>query len=175
MTVERRAATELRAAGGRKLAGYAAVFNTPAQIGSFREIVRPGAFTATLASRQDVRALVDHDPTKLLGRVSAGTLKLDQDSRGLAFEIEMPDTQLGNDVLTLAKRGDVNSMSFGFMTPAGGDAWPAPDRRELMRVDLHEISVLHVLPAYSATSVQARARELHAEAQCRRLYVLGLI
>lgn len=175
MGLERRAATELRAAGGRKLAGYAAVFNSPAKLGGFTEIIRPGAFTSSLRAGSDIRALVDHDPTKLLGRTSSGTLRLSEDGRGLAFEIEVPDTQLGNDILTLAKRGDVNSMSFGFITPPQGDSWPSADRRELRAVDLQEISVLHLLPAYSDTVVQARSRELREAATARRLYVLGLI
>ena len=98
---ERRAALEVRAAG-RRLEGYAAVFDSEAPIGAFRESIRPGAFRAALATGKDVLALVDHDPARLLGRTGSGTLRLSEDSRGLAFELDVPDTQLGRDILALA-------------------------------------------------------------------------
>lgn len=106
---------ELRAKG-RRLEGYAATFNTPTVIGeSFTEVIAPGAFAATLTANPDILALVDHDLTRLLGRTGASTLRLTEDSRGLAFEIDLPATQLGNDILALAERGDLGGMSFGFM------------------------------------------------------------
>jgi phage head maturation protease len=57
----------------RTLAGYAAVFNSEADIGGyFREVIAPGAFADTL-KEADVRALVDHDSGRLIGRKSNGT------------------------------------------------------------------------------------------------------
>ena len=153
--LELRAGSELRAAG-RKLTGYAATFGTPAAIGGFTESIRAGAFTASLAVGNDVLALMDHDPTRLLARTGSGTLRLSEDSRGLAFELDVPDTQLGRDVLTLAERRDLGGMSFGFRVK--DEAWPARDRRELRAVELVEISVVQAFPAYSQTSVAARAR-----------------
>jgi HK97 family phage prohead protease len=154
--MERRAATELRAAG-RKLEGYAAVFDAPARIGGFTEIIKPGAFRASLEARGDVLALVDHDPSRLLARTGSGTLRLAEDSRGLRFELDVPDTQLGRDVLALAERRDLGGMSFSFR--AKEERWPAADRRELRAVLLLEVSVVQAFPAYSATSVQARSRQ----------------
>jgi HK97 family phage prohead protease len=155
--MERRAASELRAAG-RKLEGYAAVFDSPARIGGFTEIVKPGAFRATLEARSDVLALVDHDPSRLLARTGSGTLRLAEDSRGLAFEIDVPDTQLGRDLLALAERRDLGGMSFSFRVKK--DAWPAADRRELRAVELIEVSVVQAFPAYAATNVQARQKAM---------------
>lgn len=152
--MERRAATELRAAG-RKLQGYAATFDTPARIGGFTETIKPGAFRATLEARADVLALVDHDPSRLLARTSSGTLRLSEDTRGLAFEIDVPETQLGRDILALAERRDLGGMSFAFRPKK--QFWPAADRRELRAVDLIEVSIVQAFPAYSATSVQARS------------------
>lgn len=152
---------ELRAAG-RKLEGYAAVFNEPAKIGNrFTEVVLSGAFTRTLATGSDVLALVDHDPTRLLGRTSSGTLRLAEDTRGLHFEIDTPDTQLGRDILTLAERRDLGGMSFAFR--ATSEAWPARDRRELRAVELIEVSVTQAFPAYAGTTVAARASAIGAE------------
>ena len=93
-SIEYRFAAEWRVAG-RRLAGHAAVFSTPADIGGrFRETIMPGAFRATLAARSDVVALVDHDATRLLARTASGTLRLSEDARGLAFELDVPATQL---------------------------------------------------------------------------------
>jgi HK97 family phage prohead protease len=154
--IERRAAVELRAAG-RRLVGHAAVFDATAEIGGFREVIRRGAFKRSLAAAGDILALVDHDPANLLGRTRAGTLRLSEDERGLAFEIDMPDTTLGRDVLALAERRDLGGASFGFLVPAGGERWQGRTR-ELLEIDLREVSVVHAWPAYQATDVAARAR-----------------
>lgn len=170
--LERRTATELRVVG-RTLQGYAAVFNVPATIGGFTETILPGAFRASLAAGADVLALVDHDPTRLLARTAAETLRLTEDARGLAFVLDVPDTTTGRDVLALAQRGDLGGCSFGFR--ATDEAWPARDCRELHAVDLVEISVVQAWPAYSQTSVQARGRGLMGAAAAVRARVLAML
>lgn len=152
--MEQRHAAEVRVAQGRKLTGYAARFNAEARIGHFNEVIRPGAFAASLKGR-DVLALVDHDPTRLLARTRTGTLELREDAEGLAFTIQLPDTQAGRDVLALAERGDLGGMSFGFTVDKDGERWDG-NKRELRAVTLHEISVVSAWPAYDGTSVQAR-------------------
>lgn len=155
-TTERRAfAAEVRAAG-RRLEGYVATFDTAAQIGSFTESIRAGAFRDTLADGHDVIGLVDHDPSRVLARTKSGTLRLVEDTRGLAFDLDMPDTQAGRDVLELAKRGDVGGMSFGFSVSKDGEAWDGT-KRELRAVDLYEVSVVLAWPAYSNTTVNVRS------------------
>lgn len=163
MAIERRVATELRAAGDAKsprLAGYAAVFNSPSQdLGGFTETVMPGAFKRSLASDRDPLALVQHMPQLVLGRRSAGTLRLTEDARGLAFEIDMPPTQAAADLLVSVQRGDIRGASFAFSVPAGGDNWQERGGyviRELREVNLHEITVT-ANPAYLDTSVAMRA------------------
>ncbi|MGA7454558.1 MAG: HK97 family phage prohead protease [Rhodoplanes sp.] len=157
MTTERRAATELRVAG-RKLVGHAAVFGARADIlGMFTEEVAPGAFTRSLAANADVVGLVDHDPSMLLARTRSGTLRLAEDARGLSFELDLPDTQLGRDTLALAERGDIGGASFGFRVPKGRDSWHR-DHRTLRDVDLVDISIVNSFPAYPQTTVQARMR-----------------
>lgn len=159
--IERRAAIELRAAGGRKLVGYAAVFNSPSQdLGGFTEIVKPGAFARSLASNtSDPLALVQHVPHLVLARKGAGTLDLREDQRGLAFEIDLPETTAARDLLVSVQRGDIAGCSFGFTVPKGGDRWEVRgDKvvRELVDVDLIEITITPV-PAYADTSVAVRA------------------
>lgn len=153
--MERRAAMELRAASNRRLEGRVATFGSPAKIGSFTETIRSGAFSRSLATGRDVLALVDHDPARLLARTGSGTLRLTEDARGLAFELDVPATQLGNDILALAERRDLGGMSFGFRVQ--DEVWPARDRREIRAVDLVEISVVTAFPAYGETTIVARS------------------
>ncbi len=154
-TVEKRGATLEVRARGRRLEGYAALFGSEARIGAIVETIRPGAFTATLAGNADVLALVDHDPARVLARTRSGTLRLSQDARGLAFDLDVPDTSAGRDVLALAERGDLRGMSFGFR--ARDEYWTG-ERRELRSVDLVEVSVVSAFPAYDGTTVAARSR-----------------
>jgi HK97 family phage prohead protease len=163
MAIERRVAVELRAGGDKaspRLVGHAAVYNSPSQdLGGFIEIVRAGAFTRTLKSDRDPLALVQHMPQLVLGRRSAGTLRLHEDTKGLAFEIDMPPTQAAADLLVSVERGDVRGASFAFSTPKGGDKWELRGDqivRELVDVDLHEITVT-AQPAYLDTDVARRA------------------
>lgn len=163
---ERRFAGELRAAG-RKLTGYAATFGTEAKIGGFTEIIAPGAFAASLRAGGDILALADHNPRAVLARTRSGTLRLAEDSRGLSFEIDLPDTTIGRDVLALAERGDLGGMSFGFSVPKGGESWRGT-RRELRMVELKEISVVSAWPAYDNTEVHARSQPIRSVVELRR-------
>lgn len=155
--IERRQAAELRASG-RKLVGYVAKFGSETRVGSFRETIARGAFTASLASGADILALADHDPAAVLGRTRSGTLTLREDADGLAFELTLPDTQKGRDLAALAERGDLGGMSFGFRVHDGGDTWNG-DLRELRNVELREISVVQSWPAYGETEVSVRSRQ----------------
>lgn len=170
--LEKRACpVELRARG-RRLEGYAATFDNAARIGSFTETIRAGAFGASLKAKGDILALVDHDPGRVLARTRSGTLRLSEDSRGLAFDLDLPDTTAGRDVLALAERGDLGGMSFGFT--ATDDVWTV-ERRELRAVDLHEISVVLSWPAYDGTQIAARARSggMRLDHARRALQIMG--
>lgn len=167
--MERRAVVEIRAAG-RRLEGYAATFGAEARLGSFVETIAPGAFRSALAG--DVLALLDHDPGKVLGRTKSGTLRLTEDARGLAFVLDLPDTQAGRDVLAQAERGDLGGMSFGFLVPAGGDTWQG-DRRTLRTVNLKEISIVQAWPAYPDTELAVRSRPHNDAARRRRSIILA--
>lgn len=166
MVMERRALTsplEVRAdSGARTIAGYAAVFNSPTDIGGeWREVVAPGAFNASMSG--DVRALVDHDSGRVIGRTTAGTLRMKEDEHGLAVEIDLPDTTDGNDLATLIKRGDISGMSFGFVvTSQEWDETVSPPTRTIRSVNLHEVSVV-AFPAYPDTSIGLRSREAAQE------------
>lgn len=155
--IEHRTAQEVRASG-RKLVGYVARFDSEARIGSFTEVIRRGAFRASLASGKDVLALADHDPKAVLGRTRSGTLELREDAEGLAFTLTLPDTQAGRDLVALAERGDLGGCSFGFTVQPDGEHWDG-NRRELRSVELHEVSIVQSWPAYQNTQVQLRSRQ----------------
>ncbi|MBX9706814.1 MAG: HK97 family phage prohead protease [Caulobacteraceae bacterium] len=165
MTPERRAATLEVRAKGRRLEGYAALFGVRARIADqFDEEIRQGAFTGSLSAASDILALVDHDPSRLLARTRSRTLRLSQDSRGLAFDLDVPDTSEGRDVLALAERGDLGGMSFGFTLAPGGEVREG-GLRILQAVKLHEISVVKAWPAYQGTEVAARSDQLASPAR----------
>jgi HK97 family phage prohead protease len=158
MQTERRSASIEVRAKGRRLEGHAALFGVETRIGNdFIERIARGAFADSLSG--DVLALVDHDPGRVLARTKSGTLRLAEDSKGLHFDLDIPSTSYGNDILALVESRNAGGMSFGFTVPDGGDCWNGT-RRELRKVNLMEISVVSAWPAYEGTIVQARSRPL---------------
>lgn len=148
---------EHRATGDKMtITGYAAVFGEAADIdGFFREVIARGAFAKSLQTA-DVRAFFGHDHNRVLGRSSAGTLRLSEDARGLAIEIDLPDTTDGRDLRALIERGDITGMSFGFRAVRQEwDETTNPPTRTLLEVDLFEVSPISV-PAYEGTSLALR-------------------
>lgn len=100
----------------RILSGYAAVFNSESKdLGGFTEMISPTAFEGVI-ERSDVFAVLDHDRNKVLARskMGKGSLELNIDQKGLQFRFESPNTTLGNDVLSMVKRGDLTDASFCF-------------------------------------------------------------
>jgi HK97 family phage prohead protease len=151
---------ELRSAQleGNTLAGHAVVFGAIAELKGHYESIAPGAFDESLKQDRDVKALWNHDPTKVLGSTRAGTLRLAADPAGLSFEVDLPGTSYAADLRHLVERRDVASMSFGFLE--GEDEWSvAPDGRQLRthtRVKrLVEVSPVSI-PAYDGTDCYLR-------------------
>ena len=145
---------------GKKLTGYAAIFNSEADLGGFVEVVRNGARRKSPEGGTNIRALYQHQGDALRGTTRGGTLKLKEDAHGLAFELALPDTTHGRDLAILVDRGDVAGCSFGFRVRDGGDRWEQRGGqlvRELLDVDLVEIT-LTADPAYQDTTVAMRSR-----------------
>ena len=141
--------------------GYFAVFGQETELwpGAFEEIA-PGAFDETLGN--DIRALINHDTTLVLGRNKAGTLELKTDSYGLwgRIKINPNDTDAVN-VYQRVKRGDVDQCSFGFNILAEETDWrdDGSVKWTITNIDLHEVSIC-TFPAYETTGVQARKAEV---------------
>ena len=143
-----------------RIEGYFAVFNSNYDIApGMSESIAPGAFKNTLAG--DIRALVNHDTTLVLGRTSAHTLELREDEHGLwgSISINPKDTDAMN-LYERVKRGDVSQCSFGFDilseetdVLANGDVhWT------MTEVKLYEVSCV-TFPAYQETNIDARSEE----------------
>lgn len=138
--------------------GYAAVFEKlSVPLYGFREKIQRGAFAESL-SQNNIKALWNHNSDFPLGSTNGGTLKLEEDERGLLFELELPDNSWGRDAGIAIQRKDVDGVSFGFSVKK--DSWdntnPEQSIRTLEDVDLIEISPTP-FPAYPATSVSARS------------------
>ena len=149
---------ELRIGGTEttpKVTGYAAVFNTWTDIGGwFKESIKPGAFAKTI-KENDIRALMNHDENYVLGRNKAGTLKLEEDKKGLAIEIDPVPATWADDLMKSMRRGDINQMSFGFQVNKAEEDYDN-NERILTDVTLFDVSVV-TFPAYPTTSAQVRS------------------
>jgi HK97 family phage prohead protease len=161
------AVADLRVVNGEglrpALRGHAIVFNALSEpLLFFREKIAPEAVDRTFEEAIDVRALVDHDAAKILGRVSARTLTLKKDPQGLLVEIDPPDTSYARDVIESVRRRDLTGMSFAFRTLK--DLWDEttdPPERTVLDMRIREVSIV-TWPAYPATDVQVAQRALEA-------------
>lgn len=151
------------------ITGYAAVFNSKTSIGGwFDEIIAPGAFARALSENGDIRALFNHNWDNVLGRTKSGTLRLEEDAKGLKFEVELPNTSTGRDLAESMSRGDINQCSFGFwVTEEEWDYNVEPALRTVKEVELYEISVVSI-PAYDDTEASlVRGKEIGKEVEQR--------
>ena len=142
------------------ISGYFASFSDVYEIApGLTESIAPGAFSRTLGG--DIRALVNHDTTLVLGRTKAHTLELKEDEHGLWGDITInPNDVDAMNLYERVKRGDVDQCSFGFeivseeteVRPDGSVHWTLKD------VELHEVSAC-TFPAYKDTNISARCAE----------------
>ena len=156
--------TELRAhedGDKRTISGYAAVFDSRADIGPFTEEIARGAFSDVLDD--EVVALFNHQPDHVLGRTSAGTLRLKQDDHGLHMEVDLnPDDPDAMTLHSRVQRGDINGMSFSFSVDEADEELGTKDgkRHRIIRrvARLYDTGPV-TFPAYSQTEVSARCEE----------------
>lgn len=149
--------------GATTLVGYGAVFDSLSQdLGGFREKIDPKAFNRTVQNQKDILATLNHNVDALLGRTSAGTLRLGIDEVGVRYEVDLPQTSTGLDVAVLAQRGDLFGSSFTFSVTKDGEAWDKDENgnriRTLTEVRLYELGPV-VSPAYLDTTVALRSLE----------------
>lgn len=143
-----------------KITGYAAVFNKRSQIlGNFREVIDRRAFDAHLATNPDVIGKFNHSDDMVLGRTSAGTMRLSVDEYGLRYEIDPPNTSYANDLLESMRRGDIRNSSFAFY--ADDEDWDVDSNtgeniRTIKQARLIDCSPV-TAPAYPDATSQVRS------------------
>lgn len=156
--------TEIRMKAGRKLEGYAAVFDSPSLpiAGLFTEYCRHGCFETTI-QKHDIRCLVNHEMNNILGRSRPGkrsTLKLIEDTRGLLFTVELPNTTYAKNLEASIERGDISGCSFQFNIVR--DQWRNNNKeRDLLEVKLYDVGPV-AFPAYPETKCDIRSYDFSA-------------
>lgn len=151
------------------ISGYFSVFGSIYEIApGMTESFAPGAFADTLSG--DIRALVNHDSTLVLGRTKAGTMEIREDSRGLWADVTInTEDRAAMDLYQRVKRGDVDQCSIGFdvlqedtdYREDGSVHWT------IRAVKLYEVSAC-TFPAYPETNITARAAQRDTETRRRR-------
>ena len=160
----------------RTVEGYAIVFDSPSEDMGFYETIAPSAVTEDVINRSDVFALFNHDTNKVLARCKygKGSLTLALDDRGLKYSFTVPKTELGNELLEHLERGEIDGSSFAFIVSSeeGSEVWEninGTTHRTINKIEsLVDVSPVWQ-PAYSATSVSARALEKLNEMEQEKL------
>jgi len=172
---------EVRAAEGedapKKIIGHGAVYNKLSDdLGGFRELFEPGSFADSIKV-DDIRSLRDHTPTYILGRRKAGTLELQEDERGVYYEVAMPETSYADDLIVSIERGDVTGCSIIFQVDGEkGERWFMEGKevekleafiamwdgkrhkieRHINKARMYDIGPV-TFPAYPQTDIKARS------------------
>ena len=131
--------------------------------GKFIEKVAPAVFQRALEKASNVDMLLNHDVRRKLASIEEGTLELKEDNIGLHAKAVISDIE----VIEEARCGHLKGWSFGFRTLS--DSWEDEKgvaKRTLEDIDLMEVSLLTIEPAYIATSVQVRSEDV--EQRCIR-------
>lgn len=144
-----------------KLAGYVNVVKRNSRIlnhkekGSFIEQIDVGAFQRALERAKDVKLLFNHKAERELGSIVKGNLKLKEDAIGLKVECEITDPE----VVEYAKKNKLSGWSFSFecLRDKWFEGFNGVKRRLVQDLNLSEVSILTVTPAYTATSVEMRS------------------
>lgn len=145
--------------------GYALRFNTLSNdLGGFVETISPQALKD--ADLSDVRCLIDHDSSKVLGRTASETLELNVDDEGLYFRTQLPNTTYAKDLYENIRLGNINQCSFGFILDEEGDKFEKREdglfKRTLTKIrSLFDVSVV-TYPAYNDTDVAPALRSIEA-------------
>jgi len=131
---------------GKTLSGYAILFDTESRTlhehgRTFRETIKRGAFDINPTEEHDVKLYFNHDTSMPLARQRNGSLRLFEDSKGIRFEADLPDTTLANDIRELMNKGTLSGeMSFGFSVRK--DKWEGTNKRTVEEGILYEVSVV---------------------------------
>lgn len=161
------------AEGTRTIEGYAIVFGKESRMmfdwfqgKNFTEIIKREAIKESDFKNWDIKALAEHDPSRLLARSfnGVGSLNLSIDEYGVKYRFEAPNTQEGDNALELIKRGDIFGSSFSFTTDESENVKYTKRAdgsllREVTKIDrMYDVSIV-TDPAYFGTNVTVRSLE----------------
>jgi HK97 family phage prohead protease len=141
--------------GKRQVEGIIPYNSESVPIWGVIEVIDKDAFKKTLEEKNNVRALFNHNDSKVLGSTKSGTLTLEDSSAGLVCRCELPNTTYANDLFEVISRGDVKTMSFGFYPIRWVDDGT---KRVLKEVELDEVSFGVAYPAYPETNSEVSLR-----------------
>lgn len=149
----------------RRLTFYAAVFDEETtiherdqggQLVTYTEVIRPGAFSAALATDDEVIANLDHDPARTFARRSDGSLLLQEDPHGLFASAWVPEGEFGDSILADVLSGKLDGCSFRFGPVKSRTTNGVVERLQVTLADV----CLTAFPAYDGTEVHVRNKAL---------------
>ena len=149
---------EIRADNTALITGYVNVAGRESRVlrdasGPFVEVVQPGTFQRAL-EKNPVGLMFNH--RQALGSTE-DVLELKEDNIGLYARALVHDS----DIVEKAKAGQLTGWSFGFFVDK--DEWKTKEDgmrlRTLEDIDLEEVSILDMTPAYIATSIEMRGEQ----------------
>jgi HK97 family phage prohead protease len=146
----------------RIIRGYPIVFNRLSEnLGGFKERILPEAIQRTLREGVDLRALFNHNPDHVLGRLSSGTLRVQADADGLMMELTPPSS--ASAIVESIERRDITGGSFAFHPVGESETWwdykATPPVRTIRDMVVRELSIV-AWPAYTPTSISLRSADL---------------
>lgn len=148
----------------RTITGTAIVFNAESEVlddwgERFREVILPSAATQAFLNTQDIKMNLLHERELTIARCNKGkgSMRLWVDEKGVNFEFEAPNCDIGNRCLELVKRGDYSGCSFEFY-PKDYDKEVNGNDVKITHRSFEFISSLTIGmdPAYRQTSVNVR-------------------
>lgn len=121
----------------RTIRGYGIVFNKKSEVlysrgKAFREIIRPEAVKGVPLDQ--MLCMHNHKSERLLGNTLSGTMRTGVDETGVWYEVDLPKSPTGEDVLVSVSRGDTRGSSFQFDITENGDKWSVEDGMALREV-----------------------------------------
>lgn len=145
------------------LEGYAVRFDSLSEdLGGFKEVIKPHALDGV--DIDDVKCLINHEFSQVIGRTQAGTLELEVDEKGLHFKCYLPNVSYAKDIYENVKAGNVTQCSFFYTLPPGDKSartWSSDGGEYVQTInqidELIEISIV-TMPAYKETLVEVGHR-----------------
>ena len=152
--------------GGRHISGKAISFDTQSNDIGFIEILHRGCISQELIDSSNIVFLYNHDYNQVIARANKGkgTLNIDLRDDGVYFDLEVPNTTMGNDLRENIRLGNITQCSFGFNYANEEGAYKDEKIGDVWYRNVYKIGKLYDLsavtyPAYDDTYVNARMQE----------------